>query len=852
MSRPPIDINRLAARAQQAARALNPPERHAGDAIVRRASRGGPTLRVEATDGIVPTERVRLPGGLAGGTTGTTGTAPGGAAGGSVVTVSAAPPIASQTILIVVTLGPVKYRGATHSMTSREEAVSRVIVDQFTGVMDITTKGELRVLPRVVYRTELLDIDAWLDDPANYKDNGTARDDLEAVGDGHWIHSGIGDRLVTDQYGGDDYDGRVVLTGMSQIHSGALGLTHGSQGWTFISPDDGWYDDDRTNDRVTDILVHEYGHQYQGQALDLGQQIDIQDLAANYGYSQQPYRAWMDWYIHLADQVDWNAFRTRSRGAVKVWDPRTVAVPLPATPYNIDDMWGTRANRTRTPTYGGGLTSSGTTTAPTVGVQFGDRTSTDPNKVPRNSETQQRFDVNQGDTLVKNNPDHWKIGNGLVSEIDGGGVKLSLAPDSGERTVATHYRNVGLSIHDGFDVVRTQFNSLGGWATFDASGNQRSSIGPDGIYLLDAAGVLTTVIPTSGTPRFAQTPTVGPAGSSVPVALTNHVQTSATITDFVEAAQDAVAAMLASGTGVTLAYNDAANSLTITGTAGGGGTTDLEAVRDAIGVALVGASPISIVVNDAADTITISTTATQNSTDAALRDRGTHTGLQAIATVTGLQAALDNTYTEAEANTLLAAKLDIASARPVPYQAFYSAADWINTTMSLPTTLTARSAVTIPANTLIGVPVFLARSRTVDRLSALVNTAVTGNIRLGIARLSDDGFTATLLADAGATSTSTTGAKSPTVSVVATPGWYMPWAITDVAVSVGGLVNSAFLAGPWDALGTGGESVAVGSTPIRKLFYSAARAYGPLPATLTFNGSNLSNAAVPILSVRTS
>lgn len=68
---------------------------------------------------------------------------------------------------------------------------------------------------------------------------------------------------------------------------------------------------------------------------------------------------------------------------------------------------------------------------------------------------------------------------------------------------------------------------------------------------------------------------------------------------------------------------------------------DAEAVRDAIGVALIGTGLISVAVDDAADTITISTTATANATDAALRDRATHTGAQAISTVTGLQAALD-------------------------------------------------------------------------------------------------------------------------------------------------------------------------------------------------------------------
>lgn len=110
----------------------------------------------------------------------------------------------------------------------------------------------------------------------------------------------------------------------------------------------------------------------------------------------------------------------------------------------------------------------------------------------------------------------------------------------------------------------------------------------------------------------------------------NHtgVQTADTISDFAEAAQDAVAALLAAGTGVTLAYNDAGNTLTVT-SAGTGGVTDPEVVRDTIGTALLGVGAVSVAVNDAADTITISTTATINRSDSA-----TDTLLAAKAAVT--------------------------------------------------------------------------------------------------------------------------------------------------------------------------------------------------------------------------
>jgi hypothetical protein len=113
------------------------------------------------------------------------------------------------------------------------------------------------------------------------------------------------------------------------------------------------------------------------------------------------------------------------------------------------------------------------------------------------------------------------------------------------------------------------------------------------------------------------------------------LQTSATIADFTEAVQDAVAALLAAGTGVTLSYNDTANTLTVTGTTQ---TFDAEAVRDTMGLAIVSAGLITVTVNDALDTITIGTTATANSTDAQLRDRSTHSGTQTAATISDFAA----------------------------------------------------------------------------------------------------------------------------------------------------------------------------------------------------------------------
>ena len=91
--------------------------------------------------------------------------------------------------------------------------------------------------------------------------------------------------------------------------------------------------------------------------------------------------------------------------------------------------------------------------------------------------------------------------------------------------------------------------------------------------------------------------TAGLAGK----ANTSHPHTSTNITDWAEAVQDTVVAMLVSGANVTLAYDDAAGKVIVTAAGG-----DAEVMRDTIGAALVGVGGVSIAINDAADTITLS------------------------------------------------------------------------------------------------------------------------------------------------------------------------------------------------------------------------------------------------------
>jgi len=171
----------------------------------------------------------------------------------------------------------------------------------------------------------------------------------------------------------------------------------------------------------------------------------------------------------------------------------------------------------------------------------------------------------------------------------------------------------------------------GGGPVTAAAITDASDLGRTVLKAANAAAARTAL--GAGTSSLALGTTSGTASDAL------HTHTSAGVTDFTEAVQDAVAALLAAGTGVTVSYDDAAGKLTLTAASGTGGSTDPEVVRDTIGVALAGVGLVSVVVNDASDTITISTTATANSTDAQLRDRSTHTGTQTASTISDFTEA---------------------------------------------------------------------------------------------------------------------------------------------------------------------------------------------------------------------
>jgi hypothetical protein len=191
------------------------------------------------------------------------------------------------------------------------------------------------------------------------------------------------------------------------------------------------------------------------------------------------------------------------------------------------------------------------------------------------------------------------------------------------------------SYNDLTDVPATFPPSAHSHAYADLTGTPSIPDSPDDIGA-EVAGAAAMAQSAAISAAAADATTKADAAQAFAVQRANHTgqQTSATISDLTEAVQDIVGATLAGTTGATVSYNDAAGTITITGLG------DPETMRDTLGAALVGVGVISVTVNDGADTITISSTATQNSTDAALRDRSTHTGTQTASTISDLSTAV--------------------------------------------------------------------------------------------------------------------------------------------------------------------------------------------------------------------
>lgn len=195
------------------------------------------------------------------------------------------------------------------------------------------------------------------------------------------------------------------------------------------------------------------------------------------------------------------------------------------------------------------------------------------------------------------------------------------------------------------------YNDAGNQLTLTSTGGAGGAVDQEGVRdtiatALRSSGNITVTVDDAGDTITIGSTATANASDATLLNRANHTgtQLSGTISDFAEASQDVIAAALVAGSGMTITYDDAGNTITLA--AAGGGTLDTESVQDIVGALISGSGVITATYNDAANTLVISSTATTNSPDATLLNRTNHTGTQAISTVTSLQTTLDSKPTK--------------------------------------------------------------------------------------------------------------------------------------------------------------------------------------------------------------
>ena len=211
-------------------------------------------------------------------------------------------------------------------MTIKEQALALRMVNQFPGMMQVASGGRVGVRVRLVVQEGIWDLDTEI---------ATNNALITPFESGVFITED-GAHSLWDTYKGMTYDCRFLFLGTSQMNSSVNQVTRRGNNYSFINPEDSWFDADRDAQRVTDVMVAAFSEQINNMLIRQGNDsVDLTDPATA-GYTASTTTGLMDFY-----QFFWQT----SDLSVVVDDHKTPsidqrAVAIPFSHVDLVDPWG--------------------------------------------------------------------------------------------------------------------------------------------------------------------------------------------------------------------------------------------------------------------------------------------------------------------------------------------------------------------------------------------------------------------------------------------------------------------------------------------------------------------------------
>lgn len=487
-----------------------------------------------------------------------TGTAP------SSIEGTGALPGATVFDLLAVIAPSLRWQGTVRTMTPKQRALALRMARQFPGLLQVASGGRVGCRVRLVVQEDTWDLDAAIT---------AGRADVATFAtSGSWI-TDQGAQSLWATYGGLTYDSRMLFLGTGQMDSTVNEITRRDFPYSFINPEDTWYDSERAAGRVTDTMVHAFMRQIEDILRGHGVEPTSVDGYAAAGFGVDPIRGLVPWFQQWWRTADLSGLVDDAR--LPDIDARTSLVPF--NRVDIDDSWGSLQTVAAASTGGGSgattlddLTDVDGATAATTGqiLLRGSDGIWRPGAAPSSGGTAGNpiLTIRDNAALVKSSPTEFNfrrgfdaspygVGEGVDVDVtyagsggafgvaetaargDHGHLSTAVAdlPEAVQDIVAallTAGAGIVLTYNDTANTYTIAVNpdvtqnttfrnvQVAGW---DENNITRWFLNKFNFVINDATGQGFVVLSGSSASRFALAPTVGAAGTAVPVSIEGHV-----------------------------------------------------------------------------------------------------------------------------------------------------------------------------------------------------------------------------------------------------------------------------------------------------------------------------------------